>query len=278
MAWTDVRIIKDSFADALRSTTAERVYYAEADGPVDADLALAASFGGVSVPAKGEAFSLTRLYCRAISRRVERLSPTQFNVTVNFEDPTDGTVEEEADLLTQAAKITQQSSNTMEQYTVDADDVQVRNSAGEPFDTFPERLSSGVVYTIRKYVNAATKVLIEAAERTTNAGAKTILNRAHAADTLLLAGVTFEAEGTLFLATMTIEYLPEGWADIVLDVGFREKVGGVWQAIKLPDGSAIARAWPLNADGTKKTNADDAADAITFYPYEQHAWTGVPLS
>ena len=283
MAWTDVRLTKDSFADkGDGSASAERVYYAKADAYVTGDAALAASFGGVAVPAQAAGYSVSRPYCRVTDRKVERLSPTQFNITVTYAAEAGGEAEAEEDLLAAAARISQSADNTLEAYTVDAEGVQVRNKAGEPFDTFPERLGPGRTYTIRKYVNAATKAQIEAAERTTNNAAKTIAGRSHAIDTLLLAEASFEEEGTIWLTTLVIRYQPGGWADKALNVGFTEIVSSASKAITVDDGTGkqipTPRAWPLNLDGTKKTNADDTAEVLTFYPYPLGAWTGVPLA
>ena len=287
MAWTDVHIIEDSFSESdTGAASAKRIFYCEADVAASCDAALSATAGGTAVAVRGEVYSITRARCLCGERAVERLSPTQFKVDCSFADPTNG--DTPANLLLTGAKISTSAEGFTEGYVIDAEGGKVINTAGEPFDTPPDRQAAIAVYTITKYVTSAVKTQIKAAMLTTNNSGKTIDGDTWAADELFLSEVGFTPAGTgtedLIQATITIKGKAGGWKDAALNVGYREVVGGKATVIKKEWDSdknayvACSKPWPLNADATAKVGANPTPDTIVFWPYERSAWTGVPLS
>lgn len=282
MAWKSVVLTKDSFDDAGQSATADRIFYVESDAPVLAHAALAADDGnGNAIPSASASYGTGRQFCRVKTRSVERLSPTQFRVTVRYEDPTSGEAAGTTDLLALPARVTHYIRGDMEPYFLDVYDSPVVNSAFEPFSDFPTRLQPQVSYTISKYITAIQKASIEAVVNKTNSAAVEFNNRTHAADTLLMADAQFETEGEIYRATMNVLYKPSQWFDGGLDVGFSEMVDGELVPItvyskELGSHVTVARPWPLNPDGSKKAPGQPP-DVKTWSPYNAVDWSGVPL-
>jgi hypothetical protein len=220
MAWTKVTIVKDQFAEKSDGTaTAMRRYWCKSDAPVsDPDSALTASFGGVTVASRGEAYSAGRPFCTARERTAERKSPRQIEVTVNYKDPTPGADGDfVVSLLGLPARIRRYSVNEMEEYLEDEstpDKKAVRNAAGEPFDHGPERRSPAMVFEIKKYVTLAQSNLILDSWRTTNASAQIIRGKSFDENTLAMMDAQSERiTGNIEDATMLIAWRPGGWAD-----------------------------------------------------------------
>lgn len=289
LAWLQVRKLSDQFTVDVRNGTAKAVvrYYAKANQPTTNDAALSANDGTTAVPAANAVYSTSRPHCAVASIGVEKLTGRQFELTYNFEDPTNGEAVTAEDLLALPAVISEDDEDVMEEYTKDEDEPPkfVRNAAGEPFDKGPERLTGITAYTIEKFVNAATRAQIKAAKRTNNQTALTILGVSHAIDTLWLMRARFEPVATasgVWKALMVVKHRPEKWKDVALNVGFSEKVAGQRKDITQADASGaevpVPRPWPLNEDGTKKATADAEPHELKFWPYKQHAWTGVPLA
>jgi hypothetical protein len=289
MAWVEVCIIEDTLTeDKDGRAKAKVVLYAEADDAfVESDAALAADDGTQAVPARRESYSAGRPRCRVIEREVTRVNkacPNQFVITVSYEDPTDGS--DTATLLSLPADIKQSYEQLLEPYTLDAEGTPCTNTAGQPFDQFPERPSKVKVYQIKKYVTATGKSNIEAAANTNNASAKSIDGTSHPTDTLVLCDPTFDevededGVGTgVYEANYTIKHNPNKWIDEPLNVGYQELVGGDVEDILGGDNKPVQRPWPLETDGSAKaTNTPSDFDTLTLYPFPQHAWTGVPLS
>jgi hypothetical protein len=288
MAIIRVTLVKDSIRDSLRQGSVRgvgvKVYEVESDTPITADEAIVANDGTTAVDGYGAAFSASRPNCKLTDREMtERRSAYQCQVTVTFEDPTDGS--SLASLLAKPARIRELDESWMEEYTKDHDDPPklVRNVVGEPYDRGPERLEGIVVYEVKKFVNAATRAQIRAARRTNNDAAKTINGVVHSIDELVLWSATFEPVDTIYDATMLIKYKVGGWKDETPQYGFRywessAPGGKKFAAILDAFGERVSVAWPLSADGTKKSNADDDPAIETYWPYPQHDWAGVPLS
>jgi hypothetical protein len=290
MAWTKVKITLDRFGeiDANGTAQAKRDYFCEADAPFALDAALSASAGGVTVAARSEAFSGSRPRCKATKRDVERHTPTQATVHVDYSDPTGG--ESGTDLLALPAKFKETYEQELEEYLWDYDTTPkaVVNAAGEPFDKQPERLKHVKVYTITKYVNGTTKAAIEAAIETNNSGTITLRGINYTVDLLLLANADFEdVESNVYHATYVIKYKKGKWKDVGLNMGYSELLsgfpdGGQRRRIKEQDNAGndvdVTKPWPLNSDGTAKTNGNDLPEELIFWPYPQAAWTGVPLT
>lgn len=290
MTWEKVNLHNETFEDTpfnfngtyLSIGKGQKVFQCKSDVPTTCAEALVADDGTNHIPAYDESFSPERANALPTSRQAKHInnSSRHFEVTVNFADPTGGQPEE--DLLALPAKISSTGINGTEEYTTDAEDTPVRNSAGEPFDQFPQRLTSGRVYTIEKYVNASTKADIQASEHTNNSGAMTIDGFVHDENTLLLNNASFETFGSVYKATITITYNPREWTDKPLNVGFSELDAGERRDITQKDADdndvPVTKPWPLNPDGTKMASPTDVPDELTFYPYPLNNWVGVPLS
>jgi hypothetical protein len=290
MAWSKVSLIEDELSEQPDGrAAARRRFYAANTAVVTCDAALAASHGGTAVPARGASYSGSRPTLVCQSRRVERITGTQFYIEATFEDRTDGATEE--NLLLQAARVSVSYEGYLEDYSVDAEGEAVRNRAGEPFETLPQRAAGIKVYSIRKFVDATGKAAIEASRNTTNDASQSIDGQSHAIDTLWLSDCTFALveghEGPVYEAVLTVKYKPEGWTDTVLNVGYTELVndGGtmIRQRIKEWDEEEqrevpVSKPWPLSETGAKLPDGDDELVELVYYPYPQDAWTGVPLT
>src|SRR4051812_10742793 len=120
MPWLKVSMIEDVFEEAEDgSASATRKYYCEYSTVISADAPLTASAGGTSVPARGSAYSSTRPYCAARTYRVDRKSPSQFNVEVGYIDPSFGGAVTPVDLLALPAVITRTHNTFLEAYEKD---------------------------------------------------------------------------------------------------------------------------------------------------------------
>lgn len=302
MEWLDVRIVGEEFTSENGKSTGTIVYHATADGFAWAADALSADDGTVAIPEEGDSFDEDRPWIRVIRRTVKRVlgnSPNKFEITVTTSDPTGGDLPPggvEEDLLSKAATWTESDEEVMEPYEIDEDDEQVVNAAGERFDQMPERPSGVTVYTIGKYVTADQRLAIKAAKRTTNNAALTVLGEARGIDTLYLANASFELVVNIYKATLTMKYKPGGWKDKILNVGFSEMIeytfdqddgrGPVTEyfrfaimevAERKSDGTPkrlapVARPYPLNADGTKRSAPDDFGDPLEFRPFDSATW------
>lgn len=211
-------------------------------------------------------------------------------VTIEYEDPTDGGTAET--LAGKPARISSRPESFTEGYAIDADGSLVVNSAQKPFQQPPERQAAVKCYVVKKYVGSSTKAAIKAAWNTNNNASFTIDGDTWEADEGWLADYSFEpVDGsTLWDATVTIKCKRGGWVDRPLNVSFQAADGGdiiIKRGVgpvaappsPLPDEMApTAIPWPLDEYGAPKTGAAPEPDSLLFYPYEQHAWTGVPLS
>ncbi len=296
MAWVNVILKSDQIAeDKLGRAKGERVYYVQSDVYVEADEALTAAAGGNSIPPRGAAYSENRIACMVSNRAVTRNSPTQFEVRVSYEDPTDGSTF--ANLLAKAASITVSHETGMEEYTVDANTpaAHVLNTAGEPFDRGPERQRAIRVYTIKKYVTAATKAAILAAFASNNASPITLDGQTFDTDELLLAEATFNTvEGqTCLEANLVIKYRPGGWSDVLASFGY-SWVEGTPIRININTGALMNqntdpkdplatrpdKPWALSQAGNPLLKPWDESliGVKTFWPYPRASWTGVPTA
>lgn len=294
MAWLDVHIVEDGELqetwerDGTVRASVPVVYYVEADAPVTLDAMLLASFDDVTIPALRSSFSLTRPNCRCRSRKVERISPTQGQVTCEYSDPTDGSAT--ATLAAKPARISRGTESHAEGYHVDAEGNKVVNAAGEAFDQLPERQAGVRVYTLKKFVTTAVCDAIDAAWNTNNNAAKTIQGRTWQADELWLYDCSFESvdDSGLWDATVVIKAKVGGWKDIIPNIGYREKNGrriklrdtGAGVVLDYVNGEEPDKPWPLQANGEAFGPSEAATSIIPleFWPYTRHAWTDVPLT
>jgi hypothetical protein len=288
MAWKDVQLIETGplvetqAADGSIRASVPSVYYVEADAVITLDAALTASFGGVTIPAMAESYSVTRPNCRCRKRSVEFKTPYQATVKCEFEDPTNGA--SLVALPSQSARISSSPESFTEGYQVDAEGSKVVNAAGEVFDNPPQRQAGVKAYQIKKYVNATVKAQIAAAWNTNNNAEITIDGDTWAADEGWLYSYSFEpVDGsTLWDATIVIKCKVGGWKDQPLNVGFRDNTGADIRIKKSvgpdPDGELVSKPWPLDETGAAKAGTNPTPDALVFYPYSQNAWAGVPLA
>jgi hypothetical protein len=297
MAWVDIGIIEDEITeDEPGRAKAIMNFYDATDVAASTDSVLSASFGGVTIPARRGSYSVSRPRCKVVGRRVERINrndPFHFRVTINFEDPTDGS--DTATLLSLPIDIKSSGEKLMEDYLIDADGAPVCNTSFEPFDQQPQRMSHNKVFTCVKYVTATGKANLEAAALTNNASAKTILGRSYPTDTLVLCEPDFDevedADGVptgVYRAQYEIRYNKNKWIDAAPDMGFTELIPDgdtghylredITQRDKDGNDVPVCRAWPLDGSGLGQVSADIAPATLTFYPYAQNAWSGVALT
>jgi len=272
-------MVSETFKDAGRTASATRVFECVAQGFAPADEALSASAGGVEVPGDDDSFSATRVNCRVTDRNVERKTPSHFTVTIEYSDPTSGKTEKM--LIGADAGIDESKEVMWVEYAMDESDPPkpVRTAAGEPFEQGPQRPVSIKVFNYTKYVNAATKANLEAADDTVNAGSISIKGKTRLPDTCWLDVSGFEQVGAnTHKATYQIKYNRRGWIDRPLHIGHYELIDGKPQPIPDALGGTIGKGWPLNENGTRKTNITDTPETLLFRPFAANAWSGVPLS
>lgn len=290
MAWVTVELVDETpltetidRAGSVRASVSAR-YLCVSDAAVNQADFLTASAGGVEVPGLLAAYDPTnRPHLRVRKRTVTQETSHKGFVEVEYEDPTDGS--SSGDLPSKAARISTRAESYTEGYVVDAEGSPVVNTAGEMFDQAPERQAGIKVYVIRKYVNATTKALLKDAWNTNNSSPFTIDGDEWLEDEGWFADYTFEqVDGSsLWDATITIKCKTGGWVDTPLNVGYREASGRDIKVdtdgtLDFEGGEPVAKPWPLDESGEAKTGAPPTADTLLFYPYERHAWTGVPLS
>lgn len=265
-----------------------KVYRCRAKAATTPDAAYLADDGEHAVDQPGTAFSETHpaaLLTHRTSKRINN-SSKDFEVTLEFNDPTGGSAVE--DLLALPAQISWVPRSGTEEYAKDEDSPRkpVVNWAFEPFDRLPTRDMVGRIYTVVKYVDDAGRAAIEAAEGCNNQNVELIDSTSHDVNTLLLKAA-FERVQGIHKATMTIEYNPRGFEDEILQVGFTQLITDpdsgfvirvdIAQQDKDGNWQPVTKPWPLNSDGTAKDNAGDTIESTAFYAYPLAAWTGVPL-
>lgn len=143
-----------------------------------------------------------------------------------------------------------------------------------PFDQLPQRDGSTRVITITKVVASTTTLATysDFDEVFTNSGSVTIDGVTYAAGTLkgtppVLSAVQ-EQDGTLYRQLVTtLRYRKAGWNDKYESRGVFELAGGVLSRIADDDGVPVESTWPLNADGSKKSNPATPGAEIDLQPY-----------
>src|SRR4051794_1874823 len=129
MTWLEVKIHQEDFNEEVKTFwvggsahyyatgLGTRVYRAKSDAPASTASAFDASAGGVTVAKPGDAFSADRPRALMSNRKVTRIGPKNFEITVEFKDPTGNETAE--DLLARPAYITSVPSNFTGEYAVD---------------------------------------------------------------------------------------------------------------------------------------------------------------
>jgi hypothetical protein len=158
----------------------------------------------------------------------------------------------------------------------------VVNTAGQPFEQFQERDDGELVVTINRNVADFDPAVSLAFKHTLNDDVITIDGQTIAARKakigIITAGGKQKRNGTTF-RVMTIPIkLRANW-DITLDnYGFSQLVSGkplpIVDAAKQP----VTKPWPLNADGTKKTNSTDTPATSTFVKYDDTDFSSLSLT
>jgi len=290
MAWLYVKILEDEFDEDSRTGRGRGrfKYLTESDTVVSTDAHLLASAGGITIKKPGESYSSGRPSCTVDSRRVWRDPKhklTQRYLELQFRDPELVAL---GDLLSQPALVWLDDEIVLEEYAEDEGDppAPVQNASGEPYDHGPQRKIGWEVYTVKKYVNAATREAIRDLKWTNNSQAMEFLDRVHDEETLLLSGAIFEpvpGRTDVMLATVRIEYQTDGWVDKGPNVGFQYlyKVTDSGKFIRRDiesigaDGVtkvAVAKPVALDANGQPKDADDDSVETIDFFPYPNGSW------
>lgn len=294
MTWLKVYLREaNANIDRTGRPVGRKVFYCEADSVVTADQAWSANDGTTAVTLWGQAFSATLPTCTAIQVTTDQQSPYQVVVTVDFGSIDPVPFQPTVDLLALPAKISRTDNTDQEEYAKDVSDPPVFtvNTAGEPFDRSPTRLSGIEIYKIEKYVTMAQRNAILFQKRTMNDVEIVILGRPHPRSTLLLAKADETLVGSIFLMNLEVwfnedEWLDEvasyGWSELVPGTGGPDATGSTRSTITETDANGneipVHKPWPLAEDGSKMPNADDDAFVIEFQPYETTSLNAVPLA
>jgi hypothetical protein len=169
------------------------------------------------------------------------------------------------------------------------------NSAGDPFESFPERETGELTITITVNEETFNPVTMDGFRHTLNQEPVSIDGVTYAAGTLKLSPPTaqkvtdtIEGEGggsqtfVYYRVTYLLKAKADGWDDKILDVGTNELIKdpakptdpGKLRPIVDSVNSPVKKPWPL-AQGRKKPSPDAQADELVFKPYKSVTWASL---
>lgn len=160
----------------------------------------------------------------------------------------------------------------------------VANSAGDPFQSFPQRKNGSLVLQITKNFASFDAPGYDAVKFTTNSAAVTIRGTVYAAKTLLFLPPTVQevweqlGDTTHHYYTVTFRLQTDTGLhqQNIADRGYRQLVDGELVKILGGDNLPTEDPWPLDGSGVAKP-AGSAPGTLTFIPYDKAAW-GIDFS
>jgi hypothetical protein len=182
--------------------------------------------------------------------------------------------------LSEPDKIEWGGAEGTEPYFIDQDDPQkpVVNTAGQPFEMFLERDKSSLTVTVTRNLASFPGATAFAYIDTVNSADITVdgvtIPAGSAKMGLISCGPEQVRNGTTYREVKYPMKLRPTWDDVIDSYGLQEKVSGKLRPIVDGTNLPVSKPWPLNEDGTKKTNPDDAAFQITFRPFVRASFAG----
>ncbi len=260
--------------------TIEDAYRVRVDAPNDTDAAIAA-VEARPVPA---GYLVDNVRAAHINR-----NPLWFDVRITYKQPLTLGGTGADDPLTRPSTLSASYDEWTEPYDTDHTPAPdgpkpVVNSAGDPFQSFPERKAGTLVLQVTKNVATFDAVAYDAIKFTTNASAVTIRGTVYPKDTLLFLPPTvqevYEQIGSQTYHYFTVTYRLAADANRhrhpIADRGYREQVNGEMLPILDGEKRPTEEPWPLDGSGRAKP-AGSAPATLTFQPYASAAW-GIDFS
>lgn len=257
--------------------TAKRLFHVATDDqqPVLAATALAAT----GVPSLGDVhpqYPLRKANRRSVAAADGDETRESWVVTVEYTDA--------LDLLFLEDRVSWGGSTGTELFFWDQSPTPIpaANSAGEPLDPSPERISVAFEATIERRVSSFTPADYLPYGGATNS------------DSFQIDGATIQPRQAFMLPIECGPYQegPGGrkrdlrfklafaptFDQVLADRGFNEVTGEGLIAIRSGEGDRVDRPWPLDGAGSAKTNSTDEPATLTLWPYRQLPFAGFGFS
>ncbi len=241
----------------------------------DAVTAYSANDGTTAIPDIGDEFkagSAAKAKSKSASRVSEGLA---YDVTVSYSSKSRDYPQTVENPKTRPWEYSYDDQTISEQFFFDETDetpLPMANSAGEPFDTLPEREVTIGQLTITRNTDSFSDSTAQSYRGKVNDAAVTINGVTYLAGTLRLR--TWSARGplvengfTYWQEVITLAKRADGFDQKWEDRGYSELSSGKLIPIRNEAGDQVVKAWPLNGAGAKKPNATDTPAVLTRKPY-----------
>ncbi len=268
--------IKDKVLGTLTDT-----YQVECEKLADGSDVAEAAVEAIAAPA---GYNLKGVTSRNINR-----NPLWFEITANYILASLGGSGPGSAIppLARPSVLTTSYDEWTEPFFKDADNKPVANSAGDRFDTFPQRKKGTIVLQITKNFAACNVVGYDNLKYTTNSVEVTIKGTTYAANTLLFLPVAAQEQFET-VAGVAYDYFSvtfrlaadKGLHKVTVDDrGYRcRNSAGELVPILDKTGVPVTTPWTLDGHGNAVSLAPDVApETITFRPYASAAW-GIDFS
>ncbi len=253
------------------SRTIEDKYQVEVDVANDQSAAIAA------VEAKSVPYGYVTESIQA--SHINR-NPMWYEVNVTYKLNPAGGVSDD-DPLSRPSILSASYEEWTEAYDIDNSDTPkpVVNSAGDPFQTYPQRRNGSLILQITKNIASYAAIAYDAIKFTTNANAVSINGTTYAADTLLYLPPTVQevweqiGANTHHYYNVTFRLAADAGKHLhkVADRGYRQLLNG--KLVPILDGynAPTEDPWPLNGTGWA-LGPQEVPATLTFKPYASVAW------
>jgi hypothetical protein len=260
------------------SKTIEDTYQVNVDAANDEESAKAA----VEARPVPDGYVIDSLNASHINR-----NPLWFEVRVTYRQSTASGGVGADDPLARPSILSASFEEWTEPYDVDYSDPvkPVTNSAGDPFQAYPQRKNGSLVIQITKNFAGFDAAFYDAIKFTTNASPVTIKGTTYAADVLLFLPPTAqevnENNGSssehFFSTTFRLASDVGKHRQYVADRGYREI--GDEGPVPIRDGvnGPTEDPWPLDGEGGAKASIDAVPEVLAFVPYRSANW-GIDFS
>ena len=288
MAWTAVKEVckEEEYTGTPTAREESQEFIVKSDTDVRPYAVRLATHGGTTIPLVGDSHP-TDTSSKCIKVSITRLhegagSPEEYGYRVKCDYSTATNVS----VLTTSPLIrpweySTNSEGSVEDYFMDRASTPkpVVNSAGETFDTLPQRLKKGIEITITRNQASFSAATLQTYDKTVNSGSVTIDGYSVPAGMLLMTGIdgpkVVENGTTYYRVTYKMALNADGWHDYPLDVGYTELVSGVPKKIIDAESREVSKPWPLDGAGAKAALVTDPPAILDFEPYEEVSWAGL---
>lgn len=249
----------------------QRIYRVVMDNPAsdDATTALSATDGVVSVPAIGATWGQAKAVRKSAAKVAEGVA---YDVTVQYSSKSGDQPEEVENPLNRPWEYSYDDTPITEPYFFDVEGLPCANSAGEPFDTLPEREVTIGQITIVRNVASFDDSTAQGYRDKINSDSVTIRGTTYAAGQLRIRAISaqgpFEENGvTFWRETIVVAKKADKWEHKFEDRGYSELDEGKLKPILNADGEQVVRPWPLDGSGAAKASPTDEPATLVRKPY-----------